>query len=271
MGPAAPVPRPRSCRHSRGNARSGPGHISATLAARARPTSSSRDQLLPLLPALAPLFPRGGLQRGGVVTVGPVTPPPGASPAPGGRPGWHHAGVRPPRRRLGRLVVRGRGHGRPGDRGPGRARGGPRAPRARPPPGPPVGRGGGHPLRRHGRRAGPPARAGAARGGPAAGRPAPASAGGCWWCWGPGGGPRGPTSSSPWSPGRGRGSRPATAICRARRLEVVATGRRAAARPVRVGLWLPAPSGQVVADARTSDTPAEPEQVPDRVNQTEKQ
>ena len=48
----------------------GSGHISTTLAVRARPTSSSRDQLLPLLPALAPLFPRGGLQRGGVVTVG---------------------------------------------------------------------------------------------------------------------------------------------------------------------------------------------------------
>jgi hypothetical protein len=47
----------------------GSGHISATVAARARPTSSSRDQLLPLLPTLAPLFPRGGLQRGGVVTV----------------------------------------------------------------------------------------------------------------------------------------------------------------------------------------------------------
>src|SRR5580692_11994792 len=48
----------------------GSGHISTTLAALARPTSSSRDQLLPVLPALAPLFPRGGLQRGGVVTVG---------------------------------------------------------------------------------------------------------------------------------------------------------------------------------------------------------
>jgi len=32
-----------------------------------------------------------------------------------------------------------------------------------------------------------------------------------------------------------------------RHLEVRACGRRAAARPVRVGLWLPAPSGQVVA------------------------
>jgi hypothetical protein len=48
----------------------GSGHISAAVAARVRPTSSSRDQLLPLLPALTPLFPRGGLQRGGVVTVG---------------------------------------------------------------------------------------------------------------------------------------------------------------------------------------------------------
>jgi hypothetical protein len=56
----------------------GSGHISTTLAARARPTSSSRDQLLPLLPALAPLFPRGGLQRGGVVTVGIGGGTPGA-------------------------------------------------------------------------------------------------------------------------------------------------------------------------------------------------
>src|SRR5579863_10234778 len=48
----------------------GSGHVSAAVAARARPTSSSRDQLLPLLPALVPLFPRGGLQRGSVVTVG---------------------------------------------------------------------------------------------------------------------------------------------------------------------------------------------------------
>jgi hypothetical protein len=59
----------------------GSGHISTTLAARARPTSSSRDQLLPLLPALAPLFPRGGLQRGAVVTVGMAD---GTAPAGGG-------------------------------------------------------------------------------------------------------------------------------------------------------------------------------------------
>jgi hypothetical protein len=41
------------------------------LTARARPTSSSQDQLLPLLPALAPFLPRGALQRGSVVAVGP--------------------------------------------------------------------------------------------------------------------------------------------------------------------------------------------------------
>ena len=56
----------------------GSGHISTTVAARARPTSSSRDQLLPLLPALVPLFPRGGLQRGSVVTVGAGDGIPGA-------------------------------------------------------------------------------------------------------------------------------------------------------------------------------------------------
>ena len=67
----------------------GSGHISATVAARARPTSSSRDQLLPVLPALGPLFPRGGLQRGGVVTVGTGD---GTSGAEGGGTGRHGAG-----------------------------------------------------------------------------------------------------------------------------------------------------------------------------------
>ncbi len=56
----------------------GSGRISSAMTARARPTSSSRDQLLPLLPALVPLFPRGGLQRGGVVTVGTGDGTPGA-------------------------------------------------------------------------------------------------------------------------------------------------------------------------------------------------
>ena len=65
----------------------GSGHISTTLAARARPTSSSRDQLLPVVSALAPLFPRGGLQRGGVVTVGTGDGTPGAEGDAGGGAG----------------------------------------------------------------------------------------------------------------------------------------------------------------------------------------
>jgi hypothetical protein len=44
--------------------------IDVSLASRTRPVSSSRDQLLPLLPALRPLLPGGGLQRGTVITVG---------------------------------------------------------------------------------------------------------------------------------------------------------------------------------------------------------
>jgi len=36
-----------------------------------------------------------------------------------------------------------------------------------------------------------------------------------------------------------------------RHLEVLSTGRRAATRPMRVGLWLPAPSGRVVEAGRT--------------------
>jgi len=70
--PRQPIPR------QQGKRPVGSGHVSATVAARARPTSSSRDQLLPLLPALAPLFPRGGLQRGGVVAVGTGDGTPGA-------------------------------------------------------------------------------------------------------------------------------------------------------------------------------------------------
>jgi hypothetical protein len=45
--------------------------LDVSLASRVRPVSSSRDQLLPLLPALTPLLAGGGLQRGTVVTVGP--------------------------------------------------------------------------------------------------------------------------------------------------------------------------------------------------------
>jgi len=47
----------------------GSGHVSAVLAARARPTSARGDQRLPLLPVLSPLLPGGGLQRGTVVLV----------------------------------------------------------------------------------------------------------------------------------------------------------------------------------------------------------
>lgn len=42
--------------------------VDASLVARARPVSSSRDQLLPLLPPLSRLLP-GGLQRGAVIAV----------------------------------------------------------------------------------------------------------------------------------------------------------------------------------------------------------
>jgi hypothetical protein len=39
------------------------------LARRVQPTTLAADQLLPVLPPLAPLLPHGGLRRGGVVTV----------------------------------------------------------------------------------------------------------------------------------------------------------------------------------------------------------
>ncbi|MHB8329418.1 MAG: hypothetical protein ACYDD6_07340 [Acidimicrobiales bacterium] len=45
--------------------------IDVTTAARARPTSARRDQLLPLLPPLIPVVPGGGLQRGSLVAVEP--------------------------------------------------------------------------------------------------------------------------------------------------------------------------------------------------------
>jgi len=43
--------------------------VDVSLASRARPVSASRDQLLPLLPDLVALLPGGGLQRGAVITV----------------------------------------------------------------------------------------------------------------------------------------------------------------------------------------------------------
>lgn len=45
------------------------GGIDRALSARVRPTSDRRDQVLPLLPALAAVMPGGGLQRGAVVAV----------------------------------------------------------------------------------------------------------------------------------------------------------------------------------------------------------
>ena len=44
--------------------------VDVSLAGRVRPVSSPREQVLPLLPSLAPLLPGGRLQRGSVVTVG---------------------------------------------------------------------------------------------------------------------------------------------------------------------------------------------------------
>ena len=47
----------------------GVGRVDITAIARARPVSASKDQLLPLAPALTPLFVAGGLRRGAVVVV----------------------------------------------------------------------------------------------------------------------------------------------------------------------------------------------------------
>lgn len=43
--------------------------VDVSLASRARPVSSSRDQLLPVLRPLIPVLPGGGLQRGAVIAV----------------------------------------------------------------------------------------------------------------------------------------------------------------------------------------------------------
>ena len=48
---------------------SAPRRIDLALAARVRPTSDRRDQLLPLAPALGAVVPGGGLRRGSVVAV----------------------------------------------------------------------------------------------------------------------------------------------------------------------------------------------------------
>ncbi len=68
---AASLPTPTSAsRYLQGRRPVGSGTVALSVAARARPVSSSREQLLPLLPSLTPLLPGGGLQRGAVITVG---------------------------------------------------------------------------------------------------------------------------------------------------------------------------------------------------------
>jgi len=65
--PAAEVPPPHPPPW-RGRRPVGAGRIDTTLAARARPVSPTRDQVLPVPAPLAPLLP-DGLRRGGVVLV----------------------------------------------------------------------------------------------------------------------------------------------------------------------------------------------------------
>jgi hypothetical protein len=87
---AAPPPTiPTSAtRYRDGRRPVGSGSVDSSLAARARPVSSSRDQLLPLLPALVPLLPAGGLPRGAVITVGvDGAGSDGRGAGPGGRSG----------------------------------------------------------------------------------------------------------------------------------------------------------------------------------------
>ncbi|MGD0381149.1 MAG: hypothetical protein ABSC30_14315 [Acidimicrobiales bacterium] len=222
----------------------GSGHISTTMAARARPTSSSRDQLLAVVPALVPLFPRGGLQRGGVVTVGVGEDASGVGGGGGGgttlgfallaaasTASWCAAvGTADPGivalAELGvdldRLVL----VPRPGPlwaevvavlfdgvdvvllRPPGSVR----APVAR-------------------RLA---ARARERRG--------------VLVVLGSRGWPEGADVSLTVEAGAWQGVEAGHGHLQGRHLEVLASGRRAAARPVRVGLWLPAPSGQVASD-----------------------
>jgi hypothetical protein len=239
-----------------GKRRIGAGHISTTLAARARPTSSSRDQLLPLLPALAPLFPRGGLQRGGVVTVGvgdgiPGVGGGGAGPSVGVAGGgttlgfallaaastasWCAAvGMADPGMvacaelgvDLGHLVL----VPRPGPRWAQAAAtlfDGMDVVLVRPPG--PVRRGVARRLA---------ARARERRG-------VLVVLGARTW-------PEGADVQLTVEAGAWQGVEAGHGHLQGRHLEVLSFGRRAAARPVRVGLWLPAPSGQVMAAPRSN-------------------
>ena len=221
----------------------------AGLAEQVRPVTLTREQRLPVLPALGALLPGGGLRRGSTVAVAGV--------ARGGR--GHVAGPGAGGRRLAGRVLGGRGGpalagaggGRRARRGPGAARAG-RRPRARR-----LGERGG----RAGRRLRPASSLPAGRG--ACARPTP----GGWWP-GPGSGVRcscswavagrsGPTWSSR-SPGPdGRASRRATATSGPAR-----SGWRAAAgeaaRPRRVDLWLPAPGGAIEVAAPSCPVAAVP-------------
>jgi len=87
MGRRTPVPSAPVIPRHQGKRPLGTGTVGAALAARVRPTSSSREQLLPVLPALAPLLPRGGLQRGSVVVVGCGEGTSGGSSGASGRAG----------------------------------------------------------------------------------------------------------------------------------------------------------------------------------------
>jgi len=218
----------------------GSGHITVASAARARPTSSSRDQLLPVLPALAPLFPRGGLQRGGVVTVGTGdggTTLGWALLAAVSAASWCAAvGLADP----GMVACAGLGVDlshlvlvpRPG---PSWAQvaatlfDGMDVVLLRPP--------------------------GAVRPGVARRLAARArERRGVLVVLGAGGWPEGADVQLTVGAGAWQGVEAGHGHLRGRHLDVVASGRRAAARPVRVGLWLPDPSGQVVAGDRDRET-----------------
>ncbi|HVA04593.1 MAG TPA: hypothetical protein VMU64_12720 [Acidimicrobiales bacterium] len=224
-----------------GKRRIGVGHISTTLAARARPTSSSRDQLLPVLLALAPLFPQRGLQRGGVVTIdigdaGGGTTLGFALLAAASRASWCAAvGLADPGMvacaelgvDLGHLVL----VPRPGPLWAQAAAtlfDGMDVVLLRPP----------GPVRRVlARRLA--ARARERRG-------VLVVLGSRTW-------PEGGDVQLTVGAGVWQGVEAGHGHLQGRHLEVLSSGRRAAARPVRVGLWLPGPSGQVVADPTTGE------------------
>lgn len=70
MALAASCPTASGLRLPTGRRPLGSGFLDTSLLARARPTSRARDQLIPVAPAFSPLLPGGGLQRGSVVVVG---------------------------------------------------------------------------------------------------------------------------------------------------------------------------------------------------------